>query len=284
MILFKKAEDLHNYLEEQYKKGKQIGFVPTMGALHNGHASLIEKSVKENELTVCSIFVNPTQFDDPKDFENYPVTIEKDIYQLESNGCDILFLPTVEEIYPEGTDQKKNYDLGYLETVLEGKFRPGHFQGVCMVMERLLKIVLPDNLYLGQKDYQQCMVVKRLITLINLRKKVEVVICPTLREPDGLAMSSRNVRLNEEERKNATAIFQSLTFLKENLQPGELNELKKKAETILINKKFKIDYLEIADANSLELLNNWDDKRDAVALIAAYMNEVRLIDNLILYP
>src|ERR1051325_5265869 len=229
MILFKKADQLYNYLESQHQNGKKIGFVPTMGALHQGHISLIESSKKENDLTVCSIFVNPTQFNDPKDYEKYPITIEKDIYQLETNGCDIIFIPSLKEIYPD--DYKKvHYDLGYLETVLEGKFRPGHFQGVCMVVHRLLEIVTCNNLYLGQKDYQQCMVIKRLIELIGKKEKITVVVCPTLREVDGLAMSSRNTRLNEEERKKATAIFQTLSFMKNNLKKESLDELKEKAK------------------------------------------------------
>lgn len=282
MILFKETADLHNYIEEQHKKKLQTGFVPTMGALHAGHISLIKKSVAENDLTISSIFVNPTQFNDLKDFKKYPVTIEKDIYQLETSDCDVLFLPSIEEIYPTGTGQKQMFDLGYLESVLEGKFRPGHFQGVCMVMEILLKTVLPDNLYLGQKDYQQCMVIKRLIGLLKLDKEIKLNICSTLRESDGLAMSSRNIRLNEQERQNATAIYRSLLYIKENIQQKEVPELKKEAEKILTAKGFRIDYIEIADSNSLELINKWDGKRKIVALIAAFMNEVRLIDNMLM--
>ncbi|MFI5133203.1 MAG: pantoate--beta-alanine ligase [Chitinophagales bacterium] len=282
MILFKKAADLHNYIEEQRKKGIGIGFVPTMGALHEGHISLIQTSAKQNNVTICSIFVNPTQFNDPKDFEKYPVNIEKDIYKLETTGCDILFLPAVSEIYPNRTNPPIHYELGYLETVLEGKYRPGHFQGVCMVMHRLLEIIRPDKLYLGQKDYQQCMVIKRLTELIKLNELTKIVICPTLREADGLAMSSRNMRLNEGERKKAPAIYQALQLIKEKIIPGKLAELKKRAESILIEAGFRIDYIEIADADTLELLNEWDAKRKIVALIAAYMNEVRLIDNILL--
>src|SRR5262245_46576859 len=205
MILFKKAGDLSNWLETQRKNNLQIGFVPTMGALHPGHLSLIGSSKEENEITLSSIFVNPTQFNDPKDFEKYPVTPEKDIYLLESIGCDILFVPDILEIYPHGTTAVNHYDLGYLDTVLEGKYRPGHFQVVCQVVHRLLDIVKPDSLYLGQKDYQQCMVIKRLAELTN--SQVKIIICPTLREEDGLAMSSRNLRLSPEYRKKAAKIF-----------------------------------------------------------------------------
>lgn len=279
MILFKNADQLHNYLEEQHETRKKIGFVPTMGALHQGHISLIESSKKQNDITVCSIFVNPTQFNDPKDYEKYPITIETDIYQLETKGCDIIFLPSVKEIYP-ATFNKEVYDLGYLETVLEGKFRPGHFQGVCMVMHRLLEIIDCDNLYLGQKDYQQCMVIKRLIELTGKKEKINVIVCPTLRETDGLAMSSRNTRLNEEERKKATAIYQALTYLKSNLTKESLDELLQKAKQLLLEKDFKIDYAAIADAETLELMDEWPGNRKMVALVAAFMNEVRLIDNM----
>ena len=282
MILFKKTDQLHNYLEQQHQNGKKIGFVPTMGALHQGHISLIEVAKKENDVIICSIFVNPTQFNDQKDYEKYPVTIEKDIYQLETKGCDIIFLPSVKEIYPGTFNKNTHYDLGYLEIVLEGKFRPGHFQGVCMVVHRLLEIISCDNLYLGQKDYQQCMVIKRLIELIGKKDTMNLVVCPTLRETDGLAMSSRNTRLKDEERKKATAIYQALTFLKNNLQKRDLNEQIQKAKQILLDANFKIDYVEVADANTLELLKEWDGERKVVALIAAFINEVRLIDNMLL--
>ena len=176
-----------------------------------------------------SIFINPTQFNDPTDFKKYPVTLEKDIVMLEAAGCDILFLPSVEEIYPDGTTTTMHYDLGYLETILEGHYRPGHFQGVCMVVHRLLDIVKPDNLYIGQKDYQQCMVIKRLIELIGMKDLIQVNISPTLREPDGLAMSSRNMRLSDEERKNAVNIYQTLHFVKEQIADGRSGFLKEKS-------------------------------------------------------
>lgn len=280
MIIFKKAADLRHYLAEQKKRKRSVGFAPTMGALHQGHISLLEASKKDNPVTVSSIFVNPTQFNDPKDFEKYPVTIEKDIYQLEKAGCDILFLPSVAEIYPDGFDHQKQYDLGKLETLLEGKFRPGHFQGVCMVVERLLNIVQPDNLYLGQKDYQQCMVIKRLIQLMGIENNTNLVVCPTLREPDGLAMSSRNMRLNEEERKRAVGIYQVLTSIKNNLQASSL--IKDKAVEELAATGFRVDYVEIADAITLEPVTEWNGRQKLVALVAAFNNEVRLIDNMLI--
>jgi len=280
MTIIKKISDLQNFLGLYRKDGQKIGFAPTMGALHPGHISLITESKKNNGLTVSSIFINPVQFNDPKDYEKYPITLENDILLLEKAGCNVLFLPSVSEVYPDGTTQQKKYELGYLESVLEGEYRPGHFQGVCMVIERLLDIVKPDNLYLGQKDYQQCMVIKKLTELTGLDQTVHTRICPTLREPDGLAMSSRNMRLSETERKNAGTIYKTLQLIKEGLGKNELRSLKKEAKKILSEKGFKPDYVEIADASTLQLVNDWDGKQKLVALIAAFLNEVRLIDNL----
>lgn len=281
MFIIKLANDADHYLQNQRSKGSIIGFVPTMGALHKGHLSLIQASRSVNTITVCSIFVNPTQFNDPKDFQNYPVTLENDIYLLEKAGCDVLFLPSVDEIYPAGIKEKKPvYDLGYLETVLEGKYRPGHFQGVCQVMDRLMQIVQPNNLYIGQKDYQQCMVIKKLLSIIG--SQAHINICTTLREPDGLAMSSRNMRLSSEERILATGIFEALSYIRQHIKPGALNRLLQEATQILEKKQLVPDYLEIANADDLSLLKEWDGKTKIVALIAAFMGKVRLIDNMIL--
>lgn len=282
MIIFKTAEQLHEYLKKCRQNGITIGFVPTMGALHDGHLSLIKNSKSNTSLTVCSIFINPTQFNDPKDYEKYPVTIEQDIYKLESNDCDILFLPAAKEIYPQDADRKKHFELGWLEEILEGKYRPGHFQGVCMVVEKLLKIVEPDVLFLGQKDYQQCMVIKRLIEYMGMNEQVELRISPTVREKDGLAMSSRNLRLNPGERAKANSIYEILLFVKKNAANIPLDELKKQAASLLEQKSFKVDYFEIADAKTLRLLKKWDHQTKAVAVVAAYLHDVRLIDNMIL--
>ena len=281
MILFKKADAVYAYLAKSKETGKQIGFIPTMGALHQGHISLIDTSKKTGSLSVCSIFVNPAQFNDAKDFDNYPITIESDIDALEKAGCDVLFLPSVSEMYPSGTANAKNYDLGYLESVLEGKYRPGHFQGVCLVVHRLLNIIPADSLYLGQKDYQQCMVIKKLIELEKINTTIH--ICPTLRETSGLAMSSRNMRLTEKEREKALKIFETLSYLKTNIKPGDLSELKKVAENNLANAGFKVDYVEIAGAANLEIIKHWDGKRRTVAVVAAFLGPVRLIDNMLLY-
>lgn len=283
MILFKKTADLHKWLDDQRKKGKRIGFAPTMGALHEGHLSLISNAQKENDLTVCSIFVNPTQFNDPKDFEKYPVTLDKDISLLTEAGCSVLFLPSVSEMYPEGLKANRHYDLGFVETVLEGKFRPGHFQGVCMIVHRLLEIVRTDNLYLGQKDYQQCMVIEKLVSLVGMKDQVKVNICPTLREPDGLAMSSRNMRLTKSERTTSATIFRTLSYIREQLRPGNTGLLTETGKAMLQQEGFKIDYLEIADAKSLEPVEEWDGTQRLVVLVAAFLNEVRLIDNMVLH-
>jgi pantoate--beta-alanine ligase len=289
MILFKQAAEMRHWLETQQQNGEKLGFVPTMGALHNGHISLVNCSRKENDITVASIFVNPTQFNDPKDYEKYPITIEKDITMLEEAGCDVLFLPSVKEMYPgarpddmvgRGVKARMNYELGFLETVFDGKLRPGHYQGVCMVVHRLLEIVLPDNLYLGQKDYQQCMVISRLIEIIGLSDKIKVHICPTLRENDGLAMSSRNMRLNTEERKIAPTIYKAINLIQKEIQKGDTTVIINKAKALLQEKGFRIDYVSLADAKNLSAVDNWDGEQKLVVLVAAFLNEVRLIDNM----
>jgi len=275
MILFKKTGDLNRYLDQQRSSGATIGFVPTLGALHAGHISLIDISKKTTTLTVCSIFVNPTQFNDPRDYQKYPITIEKDIILLENAGADVLFLPELDEMYPGGTKNLETYDLGYLESILEGKYRPGHFQGVCQVMRRLLQLVRPDDLFMGQKDYQQCMVVKRLIHLMGWT--ITFHAAPIIREADGLAMSSRNVRLNPDERQRATAIYKALLAI---ANAPSSNAILSDARQLLEEAQFKIDYIAIADAETLQPAE--PGTKGAVALIAAFQGEVRLIDNIIL--
>lgn len=277
MIIFKKRIDISNYIVNYKKTSGKIGFIPTMGALHKGHISLIEASKRTDTLTICSIFVNPTQFNNTADFEKYPVTIEKDIDLLEKVGCNVLFLPSVEEIYPADSSTTLPYEIGFIETVLDGKYRPGHFQGVCNVVQRLLDIVQPNTIYLGQKDYQQCMVIKKLTELIQ--SPTQIIICPTLRESDGLAMSSRNMRLTSVERIKAVKISEVLLFIKQEIKPGNLQDLKQRCINYLTNEGYNVDYVEIADATNLTLLQNWDGKTKLVALVAAFLNEVRLIDN-----
>lgn len=279
MILVKHIKNLRETLSSFRSKGNSVGFIPTMGALHPGHISLVEKSNAENDISVVSIFVNPAQFNNKADLDKYPVTIESDIDKLEKANCDILFLPSVAEMYPEG-EGNKHYDLGFIETVLEGKYRPGHFQGVCMIVDKLLRAVEPDNLYMGRKDYQQCMVIRKMLELTD--SKVKLQIEDTVREPDGLAMSSRNMRLNTEERQTALRIIEVLNTIRENIAPGDLRPLKKTSVAFLEAYGYKPDYVEIADALTLEPKDHWDGKEKLVALVAAYLNEVRLIDNIVL--
>lgn len=280
MILIHKAALLHDYLRRQREKGLSIGFVPTMGALHNAHINLINHSASVCDTTVCSIFVNPTQFNDTSDYNKYPDRLEADIKMLCSSKVDVVFVPPVSEIYPTGTKELEHYDLGYLETILEGQFRPGHFQGVCQVMSRLLKAVQTDHLVMGQKDYQQCMVVKRLLELLHMNVVLDTR--PTMRESDGLAMSSRNLRLAAGDRQKAPLIHKVLTDIKTNLVPGNVDPIKLTATTHLDSAGFRVEYVEIADAGNLHPVNEWNGTTPLVALVAAFLGEVRLIDNMLL--
>ncbi|MEX6689733.1 pantoate--beta-alanine ligase [Danxiaibacter flavus] len=281
MILYKTVQDIRSQIKTLKEKNQKIGFVPTMGALHEGHLSLIRQSKQQTDVTVCSVFVNPTQFNDIKDFEKYPVTIEKDIMLLEQEKVDILFLPAVIEIYPNGVNEVKHYELGYLENILEGKYRPGHFQGVCQVVHRLLEIVQPDALFMGQKDYQQCMVIKKLLEIEQIN--TELIIVPTKREADGLALSSRNMRLSDGAKEEALAIYKTLNHIKNNIQSTSFEELTQNGADFLLNEGFsKVDYVAIADANTLEPVEKYDPGQKLVALIAAFKDPVRLIDNMTL--
>jgi len=279
MIIFKKAKQLSRYIDQQKKEGKRIGFVPTMGALHDGHLSLIDACKKANDSTVCSIFINPVQFNNPDDLKNYPVTTATDIEQLVDHKCHVLFLPSIEEMYPANSI-KKQYPLGEIENKLEGFYRPGHFQGVCQAVDRLLEIVQPHNFYLGQKDYQQCIVIKRLLEITGRENDLQLNIIPTVRETDGLAMSSRNLRLSNEQRKLATSIFKELNFIKEHVYEHSLEDLKKDASAHLTQKGFKVDYIEIVNAEDLSIATNTSGK--LVALAAATTGNIRLIDNVVL--
>ncbi|MFN2457220.1 MAG: pantoate--beta-alanine ligase [Chitinophagaceae bacterium] len=280
MIIFKKANTLFQFLQQHKQSGENIGFVPTMGALHKGHLSLIKASKLENNITVCSIFINPAQFNNKEDFEKYPVTLEDDIEKLMGAECDILFLPGVEEIYSDHYVVNR-YQLGKIESILEGEYRPKHFQGVCQVMDRLLQFVSPDELYLGQKDYQQCMVIKKLVEMIGKQEVINIKICETVREADGLAMSSRNLRLNNEQRNRAAHLFKTLIFIKEHFQHKDFNELKQTAKIKLQGMGIKVDYVEIADANTLDAAPTNSSKK-LIALIAASIDNIRLIDNMAL--
>jgi len=283
MIIFKTVSGIQQYLQKKKIEGRAIGFIPTMGALHSGHISLIKECTNSQSLTICSIFVNPVQFNDPKDFEKYPSTIEADILLLEKNNCTVLFLPDIKEIYPEGLNSAKKYELGEIETVLEGKYRPGHFQGVCRVVHRLLDIIRPDQLYMGQKDYQQCMVVRKMLELTGLSQSVTLNICPTIREDSGLALSSRNIRLDETQKKQAAVIFKSLQFIRDHLKKMPFFEIEEKVKLHLSDNGFEqIDYVAAVNANDLSEIKNTKDTAPVVILIAAFTGGIRLIDNMIL--
>ncbi len=280
MVVFKKAADIQHYLLNIKEKGVEVSFVPTMGALHSGHISLVQSAQKEGAIVVTSIFVNPTQFNDKEDFEKYPITVDDDTVMLTEAGCDVLFIPSVAEMYPDGPDHMPTYSFDYLETVLEGAQRPGHFKGVGQVVARLLDIVQPHHLYMGQKDYQQCMIVKNLLQQIGSRAQMH--ICPTKREEDGLAMSSRNRRLSEFQRGRAMLLYQCLVSVKTKKETDSFTVVQKECLDILEEKGFKPEYVALADADDLTLLDEYDNNRNMVALIAAWLGDIRLIDNMLL--
>jgi pantoate--beta-alanine ligase len=281
MILFRKAEELTKHLITISQNEIPTGFVPTMGALHKGHLELVQTCRQNSGLCIVSIFVNPTQFNDPTDFEKYPVTIEEDIRLLEEAGCDVLFLPSVAEIYPGGTAGLPYVDLGYLETIWEGKYRPGHFQGVCQVMQRLLGIVMPDMLFMGSKDYQQCMVIRRLIGLNQWN--IRLVMAATVREPSGLAMSSRNTRLTDAQREQAAAIFRTLKYMQQQIPNTTIPDLIREGKRMISKAGFeKIDYIGIADADTLQPVTERQGQQSLVVLVAAFIGGIRLIDNMVL--
>lgn len=283
MIVFKTASELQKYLDAQKKSKASIGFIPTMGALHKGHISLVNIAKEQGNITVCSIFINPAQFNDKTDFEKYPNTVAEDIILLESAGCDILFLPSVKEIYPSGSEMATAYQFGKLETVLEGAQRPGHFNGVGKVVGILLEIVQPDFLYMGNKDYQQCLIVKELIRQMKLDDKITFVACPTQREPDGLAMSSRNRRLSEGQRSLAGIIYQCLVSIQSKFLSGaRFSIIEKECLELMKAKGFETEYVRLAEAETLKDLSEFDASKKMVALIATKIGTIRLIDNLIL--
>lgn len=278
MLIFTKISDLKAFLEGAKKGHKTLGFVPTMGALHKGHVSLIEISKKQCDLTLCSIFVNPTQFNDKKDLERYPRMPEKDIDLLEKAGCDVLFMPEVSEIYPK--EEAKTYNFGELGATLEGKYRPGHFSGVAQVVQRFFEIIEPDNAFFGSKDYQQVMIIKALVKQMN--SPIKIVACPILRESDGLAMSSRNALLNEEERKVASIIPE---LMKEALVILTAKGIKA-AQTFVVEKTaheplMRLDYFEVCEAETLKIVSEMKAGVSYVALIACFVGRIRLIDNIL---
>lgn len=282
MIIFKKAADLSHHIASQACLSTDIGFVPTMGALHGGHESLIRLARKKSKIVVCSIFINPTQFNDPGDFEKYPVTLDADIIMLIEAGCDILLLPSVQEMYPQGTTQTQAFDFGHLDTILEGTHRPGHFKGVGQIVARLLDIVNPGTLYLGQKDYQQCLIIRRLLEITGRAGRTAIVIAPTLREPDGLAMSSRNMRLTIPQRVIAAVVYQCLVSIQSKQHADSFARVRKECMDLLQNKGLEPEYIALADADDLTLLEEYDPGRKMIALLAVRNGSVRLIDNMLL--
>jgi len=257
--------------------GETIGFVPTMGALHPGHIKLVQKAIEENDKVVCSIFVNPIQFNNPDDLKKYPRTFEKDISMLKEVGCNFVFAPEADEMYPDKVTQK--YEFGLLDMIMEGKFRPGHFNGVAVVVKKLFDIVTPHRAYFGEKDYQQLAVIRELVNIEKIA--VEIIACKTVREPDGLAMSSRNKRLTHEQRIQAPLIFRALSKIPELAKSKSVEEIGNIIEnTINENSLMKLEYFEISDAKTLAPLQTLEPGTGAVACIAVFMGDVRLIDNI----
>lgn len=279
MIICKTRLELNQLLDSVRKSGRSIGFVPTMGALHQGHLSLIEQSKKQTDFTIASIFVNPTQFNNQSDFENYPITLDSDCTMLESLSTDALFLPSVAEMYPE--PDTRVFELGGLDLVMEGKFRPGHFNGVAQIVSKLFDFVQPDHSFFGQKDFQQLAIIRYMSK--SLGYKTEIHACPIIRESDGLAMSSRNMRLSSEQRQKSVLISRSLKQAKEMADRGSrLEEIKAFVFSVFASDpEFKIEYFEVVDTVSLKELNELEDSKNRTACIAVFVGEIRLIDN---YP
>lgn len=272
--------DIQRFVEEKHNLGLKVGFVPTMGALHDGHLSLINRAKKENDIVVSSVFVNPIQFNNPTDLEKYPRTPERDIEKLEQAGCDAVFMPSVEEMYPEKVEE--HYDFGDLERVMEGACRPGHFNGVAVVVRKLFEITNPDRAYFGEKDFQQLAIIKKMVQ--NLNMNLEIVPCPIIRENDGLAMSSRNVRLNETERAIAPQIFATLndaTTKKDSMSPVEMRQYA--LDKFAAIKEFDVEYVEITDEINLKSIKSWNECEHARIFVALQLGPVRLIDNVRIY-
>lgn len=268
---------------KKIKGNKTIGFVPTMGALHDGHASLISKSVGKCDVTVCSIFVNPTQFNDASDLKKYPRTLQSDVRLLKKAKCDIVFAPTAEEVYPKEKNTKLKLRLGIMDKVMEGKFRPGHFKGVAQVVKRLLDIVDPDKLFMGQKDFQQFTIIATMIKQLNI--ETELVVCPTKREASGLAMSSRNRRLSPDIKSRSKILFETLLEARELLKLGySANHISKYAMDAMSIKDFKPEYFDVVDGHTLKKVKSAKNLDYIVACTAVWAGDVRLIDNLCLRP
>lgn len=280
MEVFRTKEALKAYLTPLRAAGKKIGIVPTMGALHNGHISLVNLAKAHADVIICSIFVNPTQFTDPKDLEKYPRPIEHDLAMLNDAGCDGVFMPDVEEMYPSGANESWHIDLGEAELLLEGEFRKGHYQGVTQIVKKLFDAVEPDIAMFGQKDFQQVLMIKAMVA--HLKLPVSIITCPIIREEDGLAMSSRNIHLTVADRKNALVLSKSLQYVIDNFDSFSLEELEEKAKSFYENiDGVELDYFTITNANTLKSAKSKDES-SLVALVAAKVGTTRLIDNMII--
>lgn len=277
MKIVSSIKDLKNFLALEREKGKKVGLVPTMGALHAGHISLVKRCVAENDICVVSDFVNPTQFNDKHDLETYPRTLDADCALLEPVGCDYVFAPSVAEMYPE--PDTRVFNLGPVAEVMEGPRRPGHFNGVAQVVSKLFYIVEPDNAYFGEKDFQQIAVIREMVRLLNL--PVHIVDCPIQREADGLALSSRNTRLTPEQRQKAPVIARTLkestTFVPAKSVQEVIDYV---VNTINQVPEMEVEYFEIVDGNTMQPIQNWSDTTYPVGCITVYCGEVRLIDNI----
>ncbi len=277
MKIINTIKDLKHTLLNCKNEGKKIGLVPTMGALHKGHESLVKKCVSDNDISVVSVFVNPTQFNNLDDLDTYPRTFESDVHLLEKNGVDFVFVPSIEEMYPE--KDTRIFDYAPLDTVMEGKYRPGHFNGVCQVVSKLFSYVEPDNAYFGEKDFQQLAIIRRMAQ--HLFPNLTIIGCPIIREIDNLALSSRNMRLSLEQRTTSLtiskALFDSLDFSKTN----DLGATHKFVVDIINNTPgLELEYFEIVDGLNLQTVNNWEDSDYIVGCITVYCGDVRLIDNI----
>ena len=279
MKVVKTNKALEKALAQFRKQGSTIGFVPTMGALHEGHLSLIRQALKKNDVVVCSIFVNPTQFNNATDLAKYPRTLQKDRVMLEKAGCTILYAPSVEEVYPENLETAVKFSFKGLDKMMEGKFRPGHFKGMAQVVKRLLDLVQPDDLYMGQKDFQQFTIVAHMLK--TLKMKTKLVVCPILREENGLAMSSRNERLRPDLRSRAALIYKTLKAAKSKLKTMDMREIEKWALQKMRVPDFTPEYFSIVDGYTLKPVENTADHTYIVACTAVWAGDVRLIDNMI---
>ena len=281
MLVFDKKKTLISFISDSKVEGKRIGFVPTMGALHQGHLSLIEAAKRENDVVVASIFVNPTQFNNAEDLKNYPRPFDTDKRMLEKAGTDVLYYPSVEEIYPSQDAKKETFDFGYLEKLMEGKHRPGHFNGVAQVVSKLFNIVSPDTACFGEKDFQQLVIIRELLKKMN--SSIQLISCPTVREKDGLAMSSRNSLLSDKERLEAPQIYKALLYIQQHWTKFSVLEIRDKSiEIIEQSGSMKVEYLELADANTLHPVTEWNSLSPIRCFTAVHLGRIRLIDNVAL--